>query len=85
MATNNNLGLDLLWIFRELLIKGNNKMGSYSDAVARYLLIHLGLSIEDTDAANRLFWQRIKAGTLGDLGDAAARIADFVKALVSAK
>jgi len=68
-----------LWTFRELLVKGDSKLGNYTDAVARYLLIHLGFSIEDIDEANRVFWQRLKAGTMGDLGDAVGRIADFVK------
>lgn len=76
---NNHLTLDLLWIFREFLIKGDNEMGNYPDAVARYLLVQLGINISNVDETDQIFWQRANAGTLGDLTDAIGRIANCVQ------
>ncbi len=80
MATNNNIALDLLRMFRELQFKGDtDKTGGYTDTISRYLLVHMGFTLDTVDEANSLFWEKIENNKLGDLGDVAARVADFAK------
>ena len=54
-------------------------MGGFPDAVAKYLLVHLGVSVKEVDETNRVFWQKVENGTLGEFKDALLRISNAVK------
>ena len=70
-----NFGSDFLWITRELQFYGkSDKQGGFPDAVAKYMLVQMGVNVSDVDDANRLYWKKFKDNTLGDLDDALDRI-----------
>jgi hypothetical protein len=66
-----DFGFDFLWTLRELQ---DRDLDDFDDAVIRYLLFDWGVTVETVDEANRLFWQRVKEGTLGDFRDSLDRI-----------
>lgn len=69
---------DLLWVLRELQYRGSSdKTGGFPDAVARYLLIELGLSVDEVDDENRRLWKEFDNNELGRLIDAMHRIRNF--------
>lgn len=53
-------------------------MSRISDAAARLFLIEWGLSVEEGDKANALFWDRVRDETLGEFLPAYRRIVDHV-------
>lgn len=73
-------GCDFLYVMRELQMRSGagGNLDPVSDAAARLLLVQWGLSIEEGDKANELFWQRVNEGTLDPLAVAAQRIADGI-------
>jgi hypothetical protein len=70
-----NFGSELLWIMRELQYFGkSDREGGFPDAVAKYMLVQMGINVNDVDEANRLYWKKFNDNTLGDLDDAVERI-----------
>lgn len=66
---NVEFGFQYLYVLRELQLKGSDKtmLDSVADAAARMFLIGWGLSLDEVDEANRVFWGRLEKNELGNL------------------
>ncbi|MEW6030630.1 MAG: hypothetical protein ACOYZ8_11695 [Chloroflexota bacterium] len=66
---NVEFGFQYLYALRELQLKGadKTKLDSVADAAARMFLIGWGLSLDEVDEANRVFWSRLEKNELGNL------------------
>ncbi len=72
-------GFRYLFVMRELQLKsGKQTLDAVSDAAARMLLIHWGLSPGEIDEANKLFWERFNSNKLGELQDAFNKLKEGV-------
>lgn len=62
-------GFLYLYLMRELEFRATPKQGldATADAACRVLLLRWGISPDEVDEANRLFWERLEKNKLGEL------------------
>lgn len=73
------LGKDLLGIFRGLIsMTETDEFNSAQDALAKYFLIEMGLSIDYVDESDRKFYKDIESGNLDDFDDVIRRLTKFL-------
>jgi uncharacterized tellurite resistance protein B-like protein len=82
-----NFGCDYLYLIRYLILKRDNSnvSDSVSDAAAKFFLISWGLSIDEIDAANKLFFEKHKKDEFDDFNNIVDRIISFISEDKSAK
>lgn len=80
MSGKVNFGRDFLYITRELQIRASEAgvIDPVSDAAAKLFLVQWGLSPDDVDEADTLFWDQASAGTLDEFHVAFERIVDYL-------
>ncbi|MDL1912553.1 hypothetical protein FBQ81_17980 [Chloroflexi bacterium CFX6] len=66
---NVEFGFQYLYVLRELQLKASDKtrLDSVADAATRMFLIGWGLTPDEVDEANRVFWSRLEKNELGSL------------------
>lgn len=84
---NGKIGFGVDFIHAMLEINGrSNEVSGNALPIARVLLvIEWGLSVEEQDEANKLFWKKDKEKTLDDFSDVATRLVEHVKNAPEAK
>jgi tetratricopeptide (TPR) repeat protein len=79
-TTMDNICLDMLRLFRELLVRSEAyQPADFADAVARCLLVQLGFSVQMVDEANSLFFVQVESERMENLGSVIDRVVDFIQ------
>lgn len=82
MSGRVSFGCDFLHLMRELYWRSSDSPEDADyripDAAARLFLLLWGLSAQEVDQANELFWQRFNSRTLDELRQVMQRMADHV-------
>ena len=86
MSGKLNFGRDLFYIMRELIERGKNPDQAaiqesrwiVPDASIRLFLIQWGLSVEEIDEANTMFWNQVESDSLEDLQIVIERVVDHL-------
>lgn len=78
-------GVDFLHAMLETNTRSKESNGNALPIARVLLVIEWGLSAQEQDEANEVFWKKVKDKTLDDFSDAATRLIEHVKNIPEAK